>query len=136
MTRLREELSDLHPGRQGLGLGLAIGMTLPGILIRIAHPDLAHILEAVVFRFAIVGAAFVLSWAAEVAQLDISAGLAPAVLAFLAVLPEYAVDFVLAFNGGQDFAEFGRECKPPGDPGESACSLALANMTGANRLLI
>ena len=131
-----EELRDVHPGRQGLGVGLAIGITIPGILLRLYHPDVPHPIEALVFGLAIIGAAFVLSWAAEVAQLDISAGLAIAVLAFIAVLPEYAVDFVLAFNGGQDFAEFGRDCQPPGDPGESACSLALANMTGANRLLI
>lgn len=136
MTRLREELSDLHPGRQGLGIGLAIGATLPGILIRIAHPDLAHLLEALVFGFAIVGAAFVLSWAAEVAQLDISAGLAIAVLAFIAVLPEYAVDMVFAFKGGNDFELFGPACQAAGWTGNSNCSLALANMTGANRLLI
>jgi cation:H+ antiporter len=136
MTRLREELSDVHPGRQGLGIGLAIGATLPGILIRIARPDLAHLLEALVFGLAIVGAAFVLSWAAEVAQLDISAGLAIAVLAFIAVLPEYAVDMVFAFKGGNDFEQFGPACQAAGSTGNSNCSLALANMTGANRLLI
>jgi cation:H+ antiporter len=129
-------MRDVHPGRQGLGVGLALGATMPGILVRLLHPGFAHPLEAAIFGMSIVGAAFLLSWAAEVAQLDISAGLAIAVLAFIAVLPEYAVDFVLAFNGGQDFAEFGRECKAPGAPGESNCSLALANMTGANRLLI
>ena len=50
------------------------------------------------------GAAFILSWAAEAAQLDISAGLAIAVLALIAVLPEYAVDFVFAWQGGNSFA--------------------------------
>ncbi len=136
MTRLRQELSDVHPGRQALGLGLAIGATLPAVVIRSAGPDLAHFLEALVFGFAIVGAAFILSWAAEVAQLDISAGLAIAVLAFIAVLPEYAVDMVFAFKGGNDFEQFGPACQPPGATGNSNCSLALANMTGANRLLI
>ena len=77
-----------------------------------------------------------LSWAAEVAQLDISAGLAIAVLAFIAVLPEYAVDLVFAFKAGGAVAAYGSDCRPPGYPGESPCSLALANMTGANRLLI
>jgi cation:H+ antiporter len=136
MTRLREELSDVHPGRQALGLGIAIGATLPAVVIRSARPDLAHVIEALVFGFAIVGAAFILSWAAEVAQLDISAGLAIAVLAFIAVLPEYAVDMVFAFKGGNDFEQFGPACQPPGATGNSNCSLALANMTGANRLLI
>jgi cation:H+ antiporter len=131
-----EEPGDVHPGRQGLGVGLAIGVTIPGILLRLVHFDLGHPLEALLFGLAIVGAAFVLSWAAEVAQLDISAGLAIAALAFIAVLPEYAVDMVFAFKGGNDFAEFGELCKPLTQVEESNCSLALANMTGANRLLI
>ncbi len=115
---------------------LAVGITVPGLVLRLAHIEMGNAIDAVVFGLAIVGAAFILSWAAEVAQLDISAGLAIAVLAFIAVLPEYAVDMVFAFQGGEAFAEYGTACKPPGTTGESACSLALANMTGANRLLI
>jgi cation:H+ antiporter len=136
VTTLKEELRDVHPARQGLGILLAVGATVPGLLLRIADIHTQNWLDAVLFGLAIVGAAFILSWAAEAAQLDISAGLAIAVLAFIAVLPEYAVDFVLAFNGGEAFAEFGQECKAASDTGESPCSLALANMTGANRLLI
>ena len=70
------------------------------------------------------------------AQLDISAGLAIAILALIAVLPEYAVDFVFASKGGQSFAQTGAACLPIDGGTESPCSLALANMTGANRLLI
>src|SRR5918994_2254150 len=138
----RERQTVTHPdgdapvGRSLASLLVAVGLTIPAIVLRFSGASPPNVVEALLFGLAIVGAAFILSWAAEVAQLDISAGLAIAVPAFIAVLPEYAVDFVLAYNGGQDFAEFGRECKPPGDPGESACSLALANMTGANRLLI
>src|SRR5437667_115873 len=59
-----------------------------------------------------------------------------AVLALIAVLPEYAVDFVFAWQGGASVQGFGPAC-PSTDPGAaSPCSLALANMTGANRLLI
>lgn len=136
MTRLRDEVSDVHPGRQGLSIGLAAGATLPGITLKLSGSELEHPVEAVVFGLAIVGAAFILSWAAEAAQLDISAGLAIAVLAFIAVLPEYAVDMVFAFRGGNAVEEFGRGCLPPGSTDDSNCSLALANMTGANRLLI
>ena len=136
MTTLKEELRDVHAGRQGLGIGIAIGVTMPGILLRLLHPDLPHAAEALLFGIAIVGAAFLLSWAAEVAQLDVSAGLAIAVLAFIAVLPEYAVDMVFAFKAGNAVEAFGASCHPPGTAGEDACSLALANMTGANRLLI
>jgi len=77
-----------------------------------------------------------LSWAAEVAQLDMSAGLAIALLAFIAVLPEYAVDLVFAWKGGNAVEKFGPTCREALDTTESPCSLALANMTGANRLLI
>jgi cation:H+ antiporter len=46
------------------------------------------------------------------------------------------VDMVFALKGGNAVQAYGPACHPPGSPGETACSLALANMTGANRLLI
>src|SRR5204863_811465 len=119
-----------------LSLGLALLLTLPGILLRLGDLHANPATSAAIFGLAIVGAAFMLSWAAEVAQLDISAGLAIAVLAFIAVLPEYAVDMVFAWKGGNAFEKFGPTCRAAGDTSESPCSLALANMTGANRLLI
>ena len=136
MTTTAHEDRDVRPGRQRVSLAVAVALTAPGVVSRLAdfHGDPG--LMAVVYGLAIVGAAFMLSWAAEVAQLDISAGLAIAVLAFIAVLPEYAVDMVFAWKGGNAFEEFGSACQAPGSPGESSCSLALANMTGANRLLI
>src|SRR5207248_10470807 len=70
------------------------------------------------------------------AQLDISASLAIAVLAFIAVLPEYAVDVVFAGKAGSNVAAHGASCLAPGSTDASPCSLALANMTGSNRLLI
>jgi cation:H+ antiporter len=70
---------------------------------------------------AIFGAAFMLSWAAELAQKDIPQALAIALLALIAVLPEYAVDMYFAWQAGKD-------------PRYTA--FAMANMTGANRLLI
>ena len=136
MTTLSEELRDVHRARQRVVIGAAVAATLPGITLRITHAHVPEPAAAVVFGMAIVGAAFVLSWAAEVAQLDISAGLAIAVLALIAVLPEYAVDMVFAWKGGNAVEAYGSSCHPPGAAGEDACSLALANMTGANRLLI
>jgi cation:H+ antiporter len=70
----------------------------------------------------VVGAAFLLAWAAEVAQHDIPRSLALTVLALIAVLPEYAVDMYLAWRAADDPTTYG--------------PLALVNMTGANRLLI
>ncbi len=69
----------------------------------------------------IFGAAFMLSWGAELAQLDIPQALALAFLALIAVLPEYAVDIYFAWQAGKN-------------PAYTA--YATANMTGANRLLI
>jgi cation:H+ antiporter len=130
------EQHHLQPSRQRLLLALAALATVPGIAVRVASPDIPHPLEALLFGLSIVGAAFVLSWAAEAAQLDISAGLAVALLALIAVLPEYAVDFVFANKAGHAVKEFGSRCAEAGSDVASPCSLALANMTGANRLLI
>ena len=101
---------------------LALVAPVPGVVVRLGVIHVPVIVETTLFGVAILGAAFVLSWAAEVAQLDISQTLAIAVLALIAVLPEYAVDLFLAFRAGQ------------GD--EASRHLAIANMTGANRLLI
>ena len=84
-----------------------------------AHPA-AH-LEALSSGVAIFGAAFMLSWSAELAQKDIPQALAIALLALIAVLPEYAVDMYFAWSAGKD---------------PQYTSYAMANMTGANRLLI
>jgi cation:H+ antiporter len=78
---------------------------------------------ALVFGASIVAAAFLLSWASEVAQLDISQALALAFLALVAVLPEYAVDLYFAWQAGAH-------------PEGPYASYAAANMTGANRLLV
>mgnify|MGYP000383300466 CR=1 FL=1 len=75
----------------------------------------------------ILGAAFLLTWGAETAEKDVPRAFAIAVLAVLAVAPEYAVDALYAWNAGA-FA---------GTPqGAEAGNLAVANMTGANRILI
>jgi cation:H+ antiporter len=110
----------------GSYLGAAEYLGLPTL-------HLAEPLLALCFGTAIVGAAFILSWAAEAAQLDISAGLALALLALLAVLPEYAVDFVFTYKAGVIYEAEGA-CAASG--GSDPCSLALANMTGANRVLV
>jgi len=83
------------------------------------HPA-AH-LQALSSGVAIFGAAFMLSWSAELAQKDIPQALAIALLALIAVLPEYAVDMYFAWSAGKD---------------PQYTSYAMANMTGANRLLI
>jgi len=70
---------------------------------------------------AILGSAFLLSWSMELAERDIPQSLALLVLALVSVLPEYAVDLTYAIEAARDpkYAHY-----------------AVANMTGANRLLI
>lgn len=124
------------PSRHVTPILLAAAATVPAFLVRFLSLEPPYAVQAVIFGLAILGAAFLLSWAAETAQVDISAGLAIAVLAFIAVLPEYAIDLVFARKGGNAVQAFGEACRAPGASGETSCSLALANMTGANRLLI
>ena len=114
----------------GSYLGLAAYLGLPS-------PDLPAPVLAAIYGAAIVGAAFLLSWAAEAIQVDINAGLALALLALLAVLPEYAVDFVFTVQCGGEVAGGGGG-GGGGGSGEipQVCGLALANMTGANRVLV
>jgi cation:H+ antiporter len=140
VTTTDEDLhKEVHPARQQLSILVAVLLILPGVLLRITGASASHPVEALAFGLAIVAAAFLLAWAGEVAQLDISAGLAIALLALVGVLPEYAVGFVFAAKGGHDFTRFGAACQSAADHAaglESSCTLALANMTGANRLLI
>ncbi len=95
--------------------------TVPGLVLRFGRLHVGPGTEAVVFGLAILGAAFLLTWAAEVAEVDISQGLALSFLALVAVLPEYAVDLYFAWRA-------------PHQPEYAA--YATANMTGANRMLI
>ncbi|GAA3013994.1 sodium:proton exchanger [Actinokineospora diospyrosa] len=122
--------------RAAVPLAGAAAVTAPGVYLGVTGTHLSPPLAALLFGVAVVGAAFVLSWVAEAVQVDISPGLAITVLALIAVLPEYAVDFVFAYEGGHAFAEHGPACVPPGSTDESSCGLALANMTGANRILV
>ncbi len=110
------------PRGQVLAFAAAFLLTLPGAVSRLTGAGLGEVVAPIVFGFAILGSAFLLAWAAEVLQLDVSQGLALTVLALIAVLPEYAVDFTFAYKAGENPDKF--------------APLALANMTGGNRLLI
>ncbi len=100
----------------------AFALTAPALGVRLSGVQLASApLEALLFGLGVLGAAFLLAWAAEVAQVEISQGLALAVLALIAVLPEYAVDVYFAWTAAENPAYV---------------SYATANMTGANRLLV
>lgn len=102
-------------------LAIAFAVPIPALCLRLMGVHLPPVAAALTFGSAVVGAAVLLAWAAETAQMDISGSLAIALLALIAVLPEYAVDLILAYRAGEEpvFAHY-----------------AAANMTGSNRLLI
>lgn len=93
----------------------------PAVVIRIVGLHLDPVAALLIYGAAVVAASFLLAWAAEAAQIDVSGGLAIAVLALVAVLPEYAVDLYYAYVSGHnpDYTQY-----------------AAANMTGSNRLLM
>jgi cation:H+ antiporter len=109
--------------KQFLWLIVAAAVTLPWAFLELTgrghgmNPGLVSFLAGV----AIIGAAFILSWGAELAERDIPRSLALIALALISVLPEYAVDLHFAWEAGKN---------------PEYRAYAVANMTGANRVLI
>lgn len=106
-------------------IGLAVAVTLPGLFVRFfalkyVEYD-APLWGSFLFGLSVIGAAFLLAWATEAAQADVPKALALSVMALIAVLPEYAVDFALTYQAGSDpaYQQF-----------------AVANMIGANRMIV
>jgi cation:H+ antiporter len=116
-------LAETRSGRRTLIRSALItaAFIIPAVVVRVAglHPE--PIAALLIYGGAVVSASFLLAWAAEAAQIDVSGGLAIAVLALVAVLPEYAVDLYYAYVSGHNpvYTQY-----------------AAANMTGSNRLLM
>ncbi|PYN18070.1 MAG: sodium:proton exchanger [Candidatus Rokuibacteriota bacterium] len=104
-----------------VALALVVVAGMPAVLIRAGILLVPVEVGTLAFGLGIVSAAFAMSWGAEAAERDVPRALAVIVVALLAVLPEYAVDIVLAWKAGANpaFAPY-----------------AAANMTGSNRLLL
>lgn len=102
-------------------LAVTLAFIVPALVVRIAGLHPKPIVALVIYGAAVVAASFLLAWAAEAAQIDVSGGLAIAVLALIAVMPEYAVDLYYAYTAGKD---------------PEYVQYAAANMTGSNRLLM
>jgi cation:H+ antiporter len=102
-------------------LAIVILLTIPALALRLTGIHPPGPIGLLLFGMAVVAAAFLLAWAAEAARVDISGPLAIAILAVIAVLPEYAVDLYFAHTAGRDPAYV---------------PFAAANMTGSNRLLL
>ena len=104
-----------------MAIALTLVLVAPGPLLWATGADPGTTPGTALYGLSIVAAAFVLGWAAEAAEMDITQGLAVAVVALIAVMPEYAVSVAFAWKAGVD---------------PSFAPYAVANMTGGNRLLI
>jgi len=117
-------LSKPSAHRAGNWLGLALGILLPVpwvVKSFSSESGMGDEFVAIAAGMAVLGAAFMLSWSCELAERDMPQSLALLVLALVGVLPEYAIDLHFAWQAGSD---------------PSYAPYAVANMTGANRILI
>ena len=102
-------------------VSICAAVAAPAIVLRVSGAAVPAPVSLFAFGAAVVAASFMLAWAADAARKDISGPLAVALLALVAVLPEYAVDLYYAFRSGSDAAYL---------------PFAAANMNGSNRLLL
>jgi cation:H+ antiporter len=111
---VEQPTSQPSPLRQQVAFAAAF--TVPGMLVRFTGGVIPYPLQVVAYGAAVVAAAFMLAWATEAAQVDIGHGVVIAVVAFVAILPEYVVEVHYAFTGQTEYVS--------------------ANLTGASRLLL
>jgi cation:H+ antiporter len=97
-------------------LAAAAACALVGVLVHLAGPRLPVQLETVGLGIGVVGAAFMLAWAADAGEAVYSGGLVLAVIALVAVLPEFVIETRFAYS--------------------QQAELVTANLTGATRLLL
>ncbi|WP_254537367.1 sodium:calcium antiporter [Halomarina litorea] len=112
-----------------VAVAFALALTLPWVVSSLTGmvESFSEGVVVAVSGLAVLGASFLLAWGAETAEKDVPRAFALAILAVLAVAPEYAVDALYAWTAGAN-AGTAR--------GAEAANLAVANMTGANRILI
>ncbi|MFB6223266.1 MAG: sodium:calcium antiporter [Haloarcula sp.] len=137
MSRLR------HPLVQ---VAAALVLTVGWVWLEGSGTAVGTVTTVAVSGLAVLGASFLLAWGAETAEKDVPRAFAIAVLAVLAVAPEYAVDALYAWNAGAGGATTEACSQLSAQAIEAsetqlarAChdaNLAIANMTGANRILI
>ena len=95
---------------------VASGCAVVGILVELAGPVLPVQLATVGLGVGLVGASFLLAWAADAGEAVFSGGLVLAVIALLTVLPEFVIEARFAYA--------------------QETELVTANLTGATRLLL
>ncbi len=127
-------------------VAVTVSLTVGWIYLFVTGTEVGNVTTVAVSGIAVLGASFLLAWGAETAEKDVPRSFAIAVLAVLAVAPEYAVDALYAWNAGAGGATTEACSQLSAQAIEAsetslarAChdaNLAIANMTGANRILI
>jgi cation:H+ antiporter len=93
-----------------------VGCAAFGVLVHLAGPVLPLELQTIGLAIGLIGAAFLLAWAADAGEAVFSGGLVLAVIALVAVLPEFVIEIRFAYV--------------------QQTELVSANLTGATRLLL
>jgi cation:H+ antiporter len=97
-------------------LSVAGGCALGGLLVDLARPVLGAQLAVIGLGIGLVGASFLLAWAADAGETVFHGGFVLAVIALLTVLPEFVIEARFAYTLQSE--------------------LVTANLTGATRLLL
>jgi cation:H+ antiporter len=97
-------------------LWTAVGCAAFGALVHLAGPFLPVELTTVGLAIGLIAASFLLAWAADAGEAVFSGGLVLAVIALVAVLPEFIIEVRFAYT--------------------QQTELVTANLTGATRLLL
>src|SRR4029079_18510230 len=95
---------------------VASGCAFVGLVVDLARPVFPVQIAAVGLGIGLIGASFLLAWAADAGEAVFSGGLVLAVIALLAVLPEFVIETRFAYA--------------------QETELVTANLTGATRLLL
>ncbi len=97
-------------------VAIAAGFALGGVVVHALGPLLPVPLAAIGLGLGVLGASFMLAWAADAGEAVFSGGLVLAAVALVGVLPEYIIEVHFAFT--------------------QQAALVTANLTGATRLLL
>ncbi len=97
-------------------LATAAGVAVGGVVVHFLGPLLPVPLAAIGLGLGVLGASFMLAWAADAGEAVFSGGLVLAAVALVGVLPEYIIEVHFAFT--------------------QQAELVTANLTGATRLLL
>jgi cation:H+ antiporter len=97
-------------------LWIAVGCAAFGVLVHLSGPFLPVALTTVGLAIGLIAASFLLAWAADAGEAVFSGGLILAVIALVAVLPEFIIETRFAYI--------------------QQTELVTANLTGATRLLL